>query len=57
MYTFKTYYRVNGSKRRRCKELTLDCDTLLEAWRAALDCAIVYTEQDEVLDSIQEVSN
>lgn len=58
MYTFKIYYRVKDSKRRRSRKLNLDCSTLLEAWTKALDCAIVYTREDEVIDSIcQEVNN
>lgn len=56
MYTFKMYYRVNGLKRRRSREVILDYDTLLEAWMVALGIAIAYTEErDEILDSIQEV--
>ena len=55
MYTFKMYYRVNGLKRRRSREVILDYDTLLEAWMVALDIAIAYTEEGEILDSIQEV--
>lgn len=52
MYTFKMYYKVNGSKRRRSREVVLDYDTLLEAWMVALDIAIAYTENDEILDLI-----
>lgn len=53
MYNFRLYYSVRGRNKRRSTTIRLDALCLFDAWKKALDCAIVYTHEDEVLNSIQ----
>ena len=53
MYTFRIYYRVYASKRRRIRKIRIDADTLGHAWIRAVDMSKVITGDDEILDSIQ----
>lgn len=53
MYTFRLYFSVRGSNRRRSRILSLDAWTLGDAWAKALDRSIALTRDDELLNSIQ----
>lgn len=55
MYTFRLYFSVRGSNRRRSKLISLDASTLGDAWTKALDWSIASTQDDEILNSIQVI--